>query len=341
MDHHINKDEGMLNTRFLVLLGVLILFILSVGYFFNGIQPTLADDSSVNFKIEKGDSFRGIGAELSQSDLIKSISVFKIYAIATGSAHKLKPGDYQLSYDMSVPEILGILSQGVVNEVEVIIPEGSTIKDVDFLLHRGDALSEKDSLLDVNISNFSNDYSFLNNSNSLEGFLFPDTYRFERHADPDVITRKMLDNFSDKAWILLEGERNWYDSLILASFLEKEVPELEDRKVVAGLLLKRLGIGMPFQVDATIAYVKCLERFIGCKTVVTRDDLDINSAYNTYERIGWTPTPISNPGEEAIQAALNPIESNYLYYLSDSETKETIFSETLDEHNENRFKHLN
>ena len=119
------------------------------------------------------------------------------------------------------------------------------------------------------------------------------------------------------------------------------MPNFEDRQVVAGILLKRLETGMPFQIDATLSYIKCDGKFLGCENIrVLRKDLELPSPYNTYERIGWTPTPISNPGEEAIRATLDPERTPYWYYLSAKETGETIFSRTLDEHNENRFKYL-
>ncbi|MEX2436890.1 MAG: endolytic transglycosylase MltG [Candidatus Paceibacterota bacterium] len=336
-----NTQGGMFNTRFLTTLIFFILFIVGLGYFFYGIQPTLADNPTVDFKIEKGESFRSIGANLSQESLIKSISAFKAYAIFTGKAHKLKPGSYELSSAMSVPEILDTLSAGVPNEVVVTIPEGSTLKDIDFFLIKAGIINEGSSLSNVSIDELVGDYEFLNQVRSLEGFIFPDTYRLEKESSPKDVVIKTLDNFEVKAWPLLEDITNWYDYVILASFLEKEVPEFEDRQLVAGLLLNRLNIGMPLQVDATISYAKCDGAFLGCDNIrVLRSDLDNSSPYNTYKRIGWTPTPISNPGEEAIEAAVNSQSSPYWYYLSDKETKETIFSKTLDEHNENRLKHL-
>ena len=121
----------------------------------------------------------------------------------------------------------------------------------------------------------------------------------------------------------------------MASLIEREVRTYEDMRIVSGLLWKRMEIGMPLQVDATLVYLT------GRKTgQITNDDKLIDSAYNTYKYRGLPPTPIANPGLNAINAAIDPIESEYLYYLSTPITGETIFSKTLDEHNENRIKYL-
>lgn len=334
----------MLKMRFLVVLGVAIFFLVGLGYFFYGLQPMLPLDEEVEgieFKIIKGDSFRSIGAGLSQATLIKSITVFKLYALLSGRAQQFQPGVYKLMPTMSVPEIVSMLSTGGANEVTVTIPEGSTVNDIDLLLTHAGVIEEDaikyfslfDSLID--------DYPFLSQTRSFEGFLFPDTYQFERDSSAEDVVKILLDNFTEKAWTLLVVEDQWYDILILASFLEREIPEFEDRRLVAGILLKRLETGMLLQIDATLSYIKCRGTFLECSRIqVVKEDLDIVSPYNTYQRLGWTPSPIANPGEEALRAALSPKSSPYWYYLSARETKETIFSKTLDEHNDNRVRHL-
>lgn len=323
-------------------LGIAIVLLIGLGYFFYGLQPTSADSSLAEFKVAKGESFRGIGAHLSQESLIKSISVFKLYSIITGKATRFRPGIYDLSHDMSVPEIVGILSAGGANDVRVTIPEGSTVKDIDDILSEA-GIIEAGQIDGYSADSFKEDFSFLADVSSLEGFLFPDTYLLEVGSEADAVIRIMLENFEDKLWGELKERDDWYGDLILASFLEKEVPDYEDRRIVAGILLKRLGAGVPLQVDATIAYVKCGGGFINCDRsdlTVSKDDLSrVVSPYNTYKGRGWTPTPISNPGEEAVKAAINPKPTSYWYYLS-SRDGETVFSRSLDEHNINRQKYL-
>ena len=328
-------------------LGVLLVCIFTVAYFFYGLQPvsftgTESGAGAVvrEFRIAKGEGFKGIAARLSQESLIKSIAVFKLYALLTGRAQSFQPGVYEIGTTMSIPEIVALLTGGGKNEVTVTIPEGSTLKDIDgYLAEAG--IAEDADLAEYVPSTLASTYPFLAEAASLEGFLFPDTYRFRPDATADEVLAVLLSTFERKAWPLLQGKRDWYETLILASLLEREVPEFTDREIVAGILLKRLDRGIPLQVDATVNYVKCDGAPRGCtEPTVTKADLKIASPYNTYQHLGFPPTPISNPGQSAIRAARDPETSPYLYYLSASTTKETIFSRTLDEHNANRVKYL-
>ncbi len=318
-------------------------FILTVAYFFYGLQPVEAEANGanvVNIKINRGDGLKEIGASLSQESLIKSISVFKFYSLFSGKAQKFQPGVYELEKTMSVPQIINLLITSGKNEVLVTLPEGSTAKDIDTILSDAGVI-EKRSLVNFDFKKQVDKYPFLAGMNLLEGFLFPDTYRFEVGSNVEVVFDVFLQNFVKKAWPLLEGKKNWYDLLILSSFLEREVPDFNDRRMVAGILLKRLKINMPLQVDATLGYIKCAGETRKCPNLmVKRSDLTMASPYNTYEKLGFTPTPISNPGASAISASLNPQISPYLYYLSASRTKETLFSKTLEEHNSKRAKYL-
>jgi len=338
----------MFGLRALSLLGGVLFVIVGLAYFFYGLQPVMIENGDgttpeaegIRFTIVKGESFRDIGAELSQNSLIKSITVFKMYAIVTGKAQRFQPGVYTLSRAMSVPEMVALLTRGGRNEISVTIPEGSTLRDIDAIL-ADKGILEKNALVSYPMHTLQSQYPFLEQVGSLEGFLFPDTYRFHINSSPEIVVRTLLNNFEAKAWPLLSDTGTWYDYLILASFLEREVPEFEDRRVVAGILLKRLKLGMPFQVDATVSYAKCAGAVQECeKPVITQSDLDIASPYNTYRRLGWTPTPISNPGESAVKAAISPKASPYLFYLSAQDTGETIYARTFDEHRINRSKYL-
>ena len=150
-----------------------------------------------------------------------------------------------------------------------------------------------------------------------------------------VITT-LLNNFNVKALPQFSPKDDIYKTLVLASILEREVIGLEDKKIVAGILLKRLGSGWPLQADATICYVKP-----GVCHPITTLDLKIDSPYNTYLYKGLPPTPIGNPGTESIEAALHPKTSPYWFYITDPKTRKTIFARTLDEHTANRVKFLN
>ena len=337
------KQRGLLDLRFLISMGVLLFVILIVAYFFYGLQSNAAvaaDMKAVQFRIVKGDGVKAISAKLSEQSLIKSINVFKFYSLLSGKAQKFQPGIYELSSNMSVPQLVNILTSSGKNEVTVALQEGMTLKDFDKILSQA-GVTEENALINYPIKKLADNYQFLSKAVSLEGFLFPDTYRFRFDSSADEVVGRLLDNFQAKAWPILAGKNNWYDTLIMASFLEREVPDFDDRRIVAGILMNRLKKGMPLQIDATISYAKCNGAFKDCSEVaITRKDLNFPSVYNTYERLGWTPTPISNPGQAAIKAAVTPQGTSYWYYLSEAKTKETIFSKTLEEHNRNRAKFL-
>lgn len=335
------RNQGLLSFGLWLVLGSAFVLILLIAYFFYGLQPASDFPEITDFTLKKGEGIKEIGARLSQQSLIKSIGVFKIYSIMSGKATLFKPGLYELSRDMALPEIVGILAQGNQEDVRVVVPEGLSVRDIEALLREKGVLAEDQSFSQVILAEWATLYPFLKGQVLLEGFLFPDTYRFQINSPVDRILAKFFDNFEAKAWPLLADHRQWQERLILASLLEKEVPDFNDRRLVAGILLKRLQNSWPLQVDATIVYAKCGGRFFDCAAGrVLKSDLEIASPYNTYERLGWPPTPISNPGQSAIRAALDSQSSPYWFYLSAADTGETIFSRTLDEHNENRFKHL-
>ena len=342
--------------RFLFSLSACLFLLIGVAYFFYGLQPAAADlprgekmaaeeegpreGTVVRFTITKGEGFREIGGKLSQANLVRSISVFKLYTLLAGRAQLFQPGAHELSPAMSVPEIVTVLTAGSRGDVLVTIPEGVSLLDIDGILAESGVI-RKGALAALRPEAFVLEFPLLARVTSLEGLLFPDTYYFAVDTTAESIARRMLKNFMRKGMPLIEGEADWYETLILASILEREVITFADRQVVAGILLKRIRIGMPLQVDATISYAKCAGSYRECENVrIMRSDLDFPSPYNTYTHRGFPPTPIASPGTATLKAAAEPVTSPYLYYLSASGTKETIFSRTLDEHNANRVKYL-
>ena len=175
---------------------------------------------------------------------------------------------------------------------------------------------------------------------SLEGYLFPDTYEFFVPSELETVESKFEENFNQKVrTVIPEGlrEEDLKEILTKASLVEKEVPESAERRVVVDIMTKRLKNNVPLQMDASICYFKkessCLP--------ITQSDKNTDSLFNTYRYRGLPPHPIGNPGVDAILAVMNPTETPYWFYLSDPETKKTVFSKTLDEHNNNIVKYLN
>lgn len=344
--------------RFLFSLGACLIFLVGVAYFFYGLQPAAAgferdeeagaeveregvrEGNIVRFTIAKGEGFREIGGKLSRGGFIRSLSVFKLYALLAGRAQKFQPGGYELSPAMSVLAIVKVITSGSQGDVLITIPEGAALRDIDGILAESGVI-RKGALAALRPETFVLEFPALARVTSLEGLLFPDTYYFTVDATAESVARRMLETFMRKGMPLIEDEEDWYATLILASLLEREVIAFADRQVVAGILLKRIRLGIPLQVDATVSYAKCAGSYRECENVqIARSDLTFPSPYNTYAERGFPPTPIASPGTNTLKAAAEPVTSPYLYYLSASGTKETIFSKTLQEHNENRAKYL-
>lgn len=343
MEPQNNEQRGsVFSIYFVLILLFLLFFILNFAYFFYNLQPVDFNDATLKeIKIEKGDGLKEISSKLSKNNLIRSVFVFKLYNFFTGSAHQLKAGFYEFSSNMTLSEIVKILKEGRTKKIKFLVIDGYTVKDIDYLLKIKKILINNSSIFDIKPQELSEKYEFLKNINSWEGFLFPDTYLFDLEMKSKDVLEIFLNNFNQKIWTKLKNQENWYDKLILASIIEKEVPIFSDRQIVAGILLKRLKINMPLQVDATITYIKCNGLVVNCKNpLVKKSDLMIDSFYNTYQNLGLPPTPISNPGEMAVKSVLEPKESEFWYYLSHPIEKTTIFSKTLKEHNNNILKYL-
>lgn len=324
-------------------------FFLSISYFLFALGPVTTSSRAQGFEVKNGEGLSGISQKLKDVKLIRSENVFRAYALISGSAHLLKPGHYLLNAASGTPAILEALVKGEDKETVAVIVEGMSLKDIEEKLDELKVLP-KGAISKFDFKILRKDYEFLANAKGLEGYLFPDTYRFFKESSVELVIRKFLDNFQNKAWPLFKKCKissgfchgfNDYQVLTLASLVEKEVPFAADRGIVSGIFIERLSIGVGLQADATLTYVKCGGKFVYCdQAAVNRGDLKLASAYNTYLNKGLPPGPISNPGKEAIFAVVNPQKSEYFYYLSDPKTKKTIFSKTLEEHIENRAKYL-
>lgn len=329
---------------------LLLFFSFSIPLFLYNLKPVSLAPETLEIKIDRGEGLKEIGSALSRKKAIRSVFVFKTYAILSGAAHRFKPGVYKISTASTTPQIISSLVAGPRQDVAVFIPEGATVMEIDRLLADAGVL-KRGELVGFSYGGIFDEYPFFSEAvisrsvpgwfSGLEGFLFPDTYRFQVGSAPEQAVKKFLDNFEIRAWPMLVNRTDWYELLITASVLEKEIPYFEDRRTVAGIIEKRIKEFIPIQVDATLVYLKCNGDFSGCdERLLSREDFDNETPFNTYKSLGLPPAPISNPGLSALEAALSPQPSPYWYYLSDRRTKNTIFSTTLDEHNDNRAKYL-
>ncbi len=317
--------------------GVVFLLAIAVICFEVYIPLNPESHQTVVFTVEKGWGDNEIADGLKQSGLVRSAFFFRFYAILALKDSQLQAGEYNLSQKLSAHQIANKMEQGDIIKDKVVIPEGWDIQDIGgYLEQRG--ICKKDYFISLTEKDYSKDFDFLEDklsSDGLEGYLFPDTYEISKTETCENILDVMLANFGRKltpdlrAGIANQG-KTIFDIVIMASLIEKEVNIPEDRRIVSGILWKRLSIDMPLQVDATIVYITG-------KANISNSDKKIDSPYNTYKYYGLPIGPISNPGIDSITATIYPTKTNYWYYLSDGKT---IFSETLEQHNEARAKYL-
>lgn len=321
------------------LLGIPLVAVMCVLYAIYLLGPVSSDERREGIMIERGTGMEEIAVLLKERGIIRSRAGFRLYALFSGSAHRLKPGLYEFFPASTTPEVVGMLVAGPPTNLSIRIPEGVTLRDVDNILAVSRIIAAG-SFENLPLDALMAEYAFLRGASTLEGFLFPDTYRFAVGSSPESVVRKILDNFVAQALPLIaKSDESAMRTLTVASLLEREVPGYEDRRLVAGVIERRLRNDMPLQIDATVLYFACERKFIGCP-MLEDSDYRASSPYNTYAVRGLPPSPIVSPGLEAIRAALAPRSSRFLYYLSDPATQRTIFAETLSEHERNRAKYL-
>lgn len=295
----------------------------------------IKDSEEILFEVAEGESFFSISENLEKKELIKNKLFFQIYVVFNRRYKNLKAGFYHLGPSMNIKEIVEKIVEGRNIQIKVTIPEGFTIKQIEERIN--EKLGIRDQGLgigDFKIKEYKKDYKFLKDvpdDFNLEGFLFPDTYFFEPDIQEKEIIEIFLKNFDKKFTPYRNevsgAELTTFDIVIMASLLEKEVKTLEDKKLVSGILWKRLNNSIPLQVDATVTFIT------GKKTTkISKQETEIDSPYNTYKYLGLPIGPICNPGLESIRAAIQPEKSDFWYYLSTPD-EETIFSKTLEDHN--------
>ena len=255
----------------------------------------------------------------------------------------LQAGGYTVEKTMELREVFTkVLVKPVYTDLTITILPGWNSYDIDDYLYRKDIIQDPgDFLLALrdNFSKYQKDYSFLNGVPSIEGFLYPDTYRIPKDATADTVIRKLLSTFDARigdSYAKL-GEK-WYVNLILASIVEREERNSSEKPIVAGVLAKRVTEGIPMGADATVCfgYAKTQKQ---CTPSFIASVIALKHPYNTRNKQGYPPTPISNISLDTWNAVLKKENSPYYYYLHDSEGK-IHYATTLEEHNQNKAKYL-
>ena len=337
-----------MKKKILVILVLFVVIFASGGIYFKSRSGAydVNEEKKVVVNIPSGSGTDSIADILSDAKLIKNKLVFKINVKMSGKASQFKAGEYQFDQSYTNGEIINDIAAGKIyhSGPKVTVKEGATsIEIIDELVKKNLGTKENYEKLINNPDEFRDKYEFLKDKNikSLEGFLYPSTYFCtEGESEREVISR-MLNKFDEMYKYKIKPEMdkhkdlNFYDVMKMASIIEKEAVVDKDRPLISSVFYNRLAKDMPLQSDATIQYA-----FKERKKVVTYEDLKIESPYNSYKYKGLPPTPIANPSWESIEAAINPVETDYLYFVAKTDGGENNYAKTYEEHlkNEKRYK---
>jgi UPF0755 protein len=323
----------------LAFLVILLLIAAAAGvYLWYGIQkPYRAFGSEGVFvTIPHGASSRTAGHILQKNGVIRSAIAFELYA-RRHSRRSPQAGEYFFDHATSGKEVFWKLAHGEVYVLPFTVREGETMFDIAHELEAAKFLPAEDFLRVARDPSSIKDLA--PHAASLEGFLFPATYQLPRHPVAAELAANMVQKFREQ-WgkiVALDpapasAARPTISTVTLASLVERETPKPEERPLVAGVFENRLHKGMLLQCDPTVIYA--LEQVGQYKGTLTSENLHYDSPYNTYAHSGLPPGPIGNPGEVSLRAALEPAQTDYLYFVANTQGGH-FFSATLAEHNKN------
>lgn len=355
-----HQSEARIVRRIVLIISIvtllLLVFIGGGGYLYikSALQP-VDKDSKVSKKVEIpiGSSVTGISNTLEANGIIKNAKVFKYYVKLKNEAGFMA-GEYELSPSMEIPEIINRLKTGKVLQqaaFQITIPEGKQLKEIAQIIAKAVNKPEEEVFNQLNDKSFiqtmmgkypdllTTDILNPNIKYPLEGYLFPATYPFyKQNPTIEEIVVTMLDKTQKVVVPYLEDSKDEkltaHQLLTMSSLIEEEATEKADRKDISSVFYNRIEQDMPLQTDPTVLYAQGKH-----KERVLYEDLEVNSPYNTYKHKGLPPGPIANAGKDSIEAAINPSETKYLYFLATAEG-DVIFTNTLDEHNAAKAEHI-
>lgn len=283
--------------------------------------------------IPQGATAEDVGRILERAGVVRSALAFRVVAQFRGLGSSLQAGTYSLLTNMTTSEALDSLDSGPVEEtIQVTFPEGLELQEAAGVAAESLGVSAKE----FGVAARSGDYvlpPYLpEGTDTVEGFLFPKTYDFPVQVDESLVIGRLLSQFEEEAETLDWGRAEDlgltpYEVVVVASLIEREARAQEDRAKVSAVIHNRLREGMPLQIDATIQYALPADN-----RLLTEEDYELESPYNTYLHSGLPPTPIASPGLASLDAALDPADADYLYFLVvDPDTGRHVFAETYEE----------
>jgi UPF0755 protein len=321
------RHIGRFFSRYKIAFGAAALF--CIGVFAIIISASIAPSAfpkGTIVRIPKDATVSETAAMLAAKNIIRSEFMYKAYVMLMRDGKGVQAGSYLFDQPQSALKVAYRTGYGAtdIQKIKVTIPEGSSSKEIA-------------SIIKKSVPAF-NSEDFLAHARKYEGYLFPETYFFNPDVQPDEVISEMRDNFDDAIGqvksAIATSTHSLSDIIIMASIVEEEANNSDDRGIISGILWKRIEIGMPLQVDAPFYYL------LGKgSSELTKDDLAAVSSYNTYVNKGLPSAPISNPGIDSIRAALNPSKTPYLYYLGDAKGV-THYAATHETHVANKQKYL-
>ncbi|MGL5649662.1 MAG: endolytic transglycosylase MltG [Clostridium sp.] len=302
-----------------IIIGIIIVVVLIIaaigGYAYSVIRRPFTSNGNVNITIKGGEGFYNVLDDLRNAGLMKNETVVKAYVKVMGITPKITPGEYTIKNDVTLDQFINILNTQ--DTIKVVIPEGYTVDQIANTFQELGLFSTQQFIsalekypLPAYVKNVKG------RRYTLEGYLFPDTYEFNRGETPDNVIKTMLNTFqlslekAEKATGVTLKE-NQIDSVVTkASVIQGEAKTFKDMRNVSSVIDNRIKANMPLQMDATVIYA--MGKHVN---KVYYKDLKIDSPYNTYKYKGLPIGPICNPGIEALEAAMNPAKTDYLYYI--------------------------
>jgi UPF0755 protein len=322
-----------------VLLGGLVALLLLAGagvlWVRNQIDPPGKPGAPVQVRVEEGMSLSDIGALLARDGIITNATIFRYYVKLNGSEN-VEAGEYTFHKNESMGTVLKILGAGARStkkQVSLTVPEGLTLDKIADKVGELPGRSRERFLELARSGEVRSQYQPPNVSN-LEGLILPETYFFDEEDDEKAILRRMVDTFDRTATslnIATAADRlrlTPYETVIVASMVEREAKVPEDRGPIARVVYNRLAVPMRLQIDATVLYALGKDQ-----DYVLFSDREVNSPYNTYKVDGLPPGPIASPGKASLEAALNPPPGPWLFYVLSDENGKHAFATTNDEFN--------
>lgn len=319
-----------IKKRFYVIIAALVLLAVLVPLFLHYFYPSQGD-TPVYVRIEEGESVSSVAAKLESQGIITSAAIFRTMAWLGSRDGKIKAGDYMLFTGMHYGEVFDTLERGSKVVARLTIPEGLTEQQTASRVEATGTMTAAEFLAAAREGGYGLSWLPAGQEDNLEGFLFPKTYDLYEGMGPRDVVSMLVEQFQAETagldWSRAEQlGLTPYQVIVAASIIEREVVVPEERPLVAAVIYNRLARNMRLQMCSTVQYLLPEQ-----KDILTYQDLEIRSPYNTYQNAGLPPAPICNPGLASIEAALHPAQADYLYFVATGEGNRHFFTDDYDE----------